>query len=245
MYKDTPRYPLLGRGIAAESFVDGPLENWTAGALELDGQQQYLTVAHEKLVAPFATEVKIGRNTLNRAWAGDQKRTVDMQDNSFLLEAYLKTSDSDGIIARKVGRAGYSLEVLGGKLVLRLVQGGNDALTVTGPAIADGGFHHVVAEVDRENGVKLYVDGSQADASSEGTMPAGSLSNNGDFLVGGGPDGEGLAATLEFLRVSRGTLADARTSIEELYAWQFDGPQFRDFAGKTRGEKPDAGALEQ
>jgi len=45
--------------------------------------------------------------------------------------------------------------------------------------------------------------------------------------------------------VSRGTLADAQTSIEELYAWQFDGPQLRDFNGRNfTGARRDAGAIE-
>jgi hypothetical protein len=39
---------------------------------------------------------------------------------------------------------------------------------------------------------------------------------------------------LEFMRVAHGTLADAHTTIEELYAWQFDGPARRDM----RGVKP-------
>ena len=37
---------------------------------------------------------------------------------------------------------------------------------------------------------------------------------------------------------------DARTSINELYAWQFKGPHLRDFAGKKPDGKRDAGAFE-
>ncbi len=44
--------------------------------------------------------------------------------------------------------------------------------------------------------------------------------------------------------MSLGTLADARTSIEELYAWEFNGPFLRDFAGRAPEGKRDAGALE-
>jgi hypothetical protein len=54
-----------------------------------------------------------------------------------------------------------------------------------------------------------------------------------------------LACTIDFLRVSLGTLADARTTIDELSAWQFAGPQFRDLAGREPvGGARDAGALE-
>lgn len=44
--------------------------------------------------------------------------------------------------------------------------------------------------------------------------------------------------------LSLGTLKDAKTDIEELYAWQFDGPFIRDFAGRKPKGKRDAGALE-
>jgi hypothetical protein len=38
-------------------------------------------------------------------------------------------------------------------------------------------------------------------------------------------------------------LADANTTIEELYAWEFDGPQFRDFGGRKSSGARDAGAV--
>ena len=45
--------------------------------------------------------------------------------------------------------------------------------------------------------------------------------------------------------IALGTLADARTSIEELHEWQFNGPFLRDFAGRKPADgKRDAGALE-
>jgi hypothetical protein len=73
-----------------------------------------------------------------------------------------------------------------------------------------------------------------------------SLANDGDLFVGGTPVGRYLDGTLDFLRVAHGTLADAETTIQELYAWEFDGPFVRDFAGRKRGgEGHAAGAIEQ
>ncbi len=47
-------------------------------------------------------------------------------------------------------------------------------------------------------------------------------------------------------RVSRGTLADAETTIEELYAWQFDSPTLREFVGGLpRDRARDTGAVER
>ena len=46
------------------------------------------------------------------------------------------------------------------------------------------------------------------------------------------------------MRISLGTLADAKTTIEELHAWQFDGPFLRDFLGRKPTGRRDAGAIE-
>ena len=54
-----------------------------------------------------------------------------------------------------------------------------------------------------------------------------------------------VPGAIDFLRICRGTLADASTTIEELYAWQFDGPSLRDFTGRKPADgKRDAGAIE-
>ena len=43
-----------------------------------------------------------------------------------------------------------------------------------------------------------------------------------------------LDGAIEFLRIARGTLADSKTTIDELHAWQFNGPFLRDFTGRKR-----------
>jgi hypothetical protein len=65
------------------------------------------------------------------------------------------------------------------------------------------------------------------------------------MLVGKGPQGNYFNGDIDFLRLSKGTLADARTSIKELYHWELDGPFLRDFTGKLPlGKARDAGAIE-
>jgi len=75
----------------------------------------------------------------------------------------------------------------------------------------------------------FYIDGKPG---GEGKLDAiardAALSNTADFIVG-----KGLAGSVDFLRVCRSTLAESRTSIEELYAWEFDGPFLRDFTNKS------------
>jgi hypothetical protein len=111
--------------------------------------------------------------------------------------------------------------------------------------INDGGWHHLLAEADRESGrLNLYLDGKRL-ASAQALDKGLSLANEGDLYVAGTPHGGNLACTLEFLRVALGTLADSRTTIEELHTWQFDGPFLRDFTGAEPVGKRDAGAIEQ
>jgi hypothetical protein len=140
--------------------------------------------------------------------------------------------------------AGYGLAVNANGGVSFTVSGG-DAIALDSKAtVNDGEWHHVIAECDREaRTLTLYVDGKQ-DATGDGPGPDANLANTADLLVGGTPDGECLAGAMDFLRIGRGTLADARTSIDELYAWQFDGPFMRDFAGRKPEGRRDAGAIE-
>jgi hypothetical protein len=65
-----------------------------------------------------------------------------------------------------------------------------------------------------------------------------------DVYVGGTPEGRYLNGAVDFLRIAQGTLADADTTIEELFAWEFDGPQMRDFAGRKPAGARNAGAIE-
>jgi hypothetical protein len=211
-FKSTPRYPLQGRNIVAANFVPGTLENWTSGALKLNGRDQFLTIANSTLTG------------------NDKARTVSMDTNNFLIEAVIQTSAVTGTLVSKAdARTGYVLDLLGGKPRLRLMSGGSTSTTVAAQAVNNGKWQHIVAEVDRKNGVALYVNGKKVSAQTMGTMPSGSLVNGADFMVGGGTGQIGFAGSFDFLRLSRGTLADAHTTIGELYAWQFRGPQHADF----------------
>ncbi|MFW5828937.1 MAG: hypothetical protein ACOCXA_01635, partial [Planctomycetota bacterium] len=102
-----------------------------------------------------------------------------------------------------------------------------------------------LAEVDRAAGLaRLYIDGIEATSAAFDLPTDLSLANDADLLVGTDPSGAHLACTIDFLRIARSTLADAQTDIEELYAWQFEGPFLRDFTGAEPVDRRDAGALE-
>ena len=100
--------------------------------------------------------------------------------------------------------------------------------------VNDGRWHHVIAEADRKAGTfTIYLDG-KLDARGPGLRAKDSLANHADLFVGGTPQGPFLSGAIDFLRIARGTLADAKTTIEELYAWEFDGPFLYDFTGRKR-----------
>jgi hypothetical protein len=64
--------------------------------------------------------------------------------------------------------------------------------------------------------------------------------------VGGTPQGHNLDGAMDFLRIARGTLADSKTTIEELYAWEFHGPFLYDFTGRERpADGGEAGAIDE
>lgn len=125
--------------------------------------------------------------------------------------------------------------------------GDSNAKRISATAVNDNQWHHVIIEVDRDQpqGITFYVDGILSNGDWKGSHTiTKSLSNSNDFLVGKSDNGY-FSGKLEFLRISKGTLLDAKTSIEELYKWEFDGPFFKDFSGKsTNGARQNAGAVE-
>ncbi len=180
----------------------------------------------------------------------EQFRSPEIWGSNFLIEAYMKVEPgSSGVVIQKLGDRGYSLKVNPqGRLVFQAgwaTRAAHDFPSLTSKAkVTDGKWHHVIIEADRSaRRFRFYIDGRRG-AGGHGLTRAHNLDNDADLYVGGTPSGENLAVSLEFLRISLGTLADAQTSIGELHAWQFDGPQYRDFTGADRGEKPDAGAIE-
>ncbi len=361
-YKETPRYPLVGQGIDASNFVEGPLANWTKTALQLNGDDEYLTIAagalptrdetavvagddktseddiveaklpfgtlrHPAKVTPgdsykiyvdldkpypgqklgmhihwlksggwggfsgvtfphrlsstrYVIDIKVKEHagavsynwlpylspngdwkdktqndTVSVGIAFDQATddapegpwSVNILDSSMIIEAHLKTDDSDGVIASKMSDGvGYELALEGGELVFRVAtdKGKSASAAIADLDIANGDWHHILAELDRKSRkLNLYVDASGASITVGLPEDFGSLGNSADFLVGGGPGKAHLAASFDFLRVTAASLAESKTTVEEIHAWQFNGPHFRDFADQDRREQNAAGAL--
>lgn len=250
-YHARPTYPLTAVNVGLEDYVAGPLEDFAPGALRLSpAKKSYATLADAAIDKPFtaqlATRPKHGQDPLPETaiFEGDALRSPEVCEGNFLIEAVFKAA-GDGVLVSKRKACGFALTLKGGRAVFSVAGAGGATAELTSKALlSDGNWHHVIAEADRAaKTLALYVDG-RADAAGAGVGPA-SLANGGDLCVGGSPEGGWLDGSFEFLRLARGTLADADTTIEELYAWEFDGPASRDLRGaKPAGLGRDAGALE-
>ncbi len=119
-----------------------------------------------------------GGAAATNAIPGSERQTVDMGTNNFLIEAVLKVDKGTtrGRIVSKSAGTGYVFDVCPiGQAQMRLfVDGVLEFGRVSNVPINDGRWHHVIAEVDRNDpmGIHFYVDGVRADGDTYGTMPA-------------------------------------------------------------------------
>lgn len=241
MYYFIPRNDLTVSACSAEDYIAGPLDDWIEGALVFDGKGRVASLSHAEMTRSMEYPAKDGAKN---HYDGSKRETLDMGANNFLIEVFFKTEagHTNGVLASKIAQSGYELAVgPHGGPHLTIQASGAKASAASAVKVNDGKWHHVIAEVDRAAGKSvIYVDGK---AAGEGKLDAiakeSSLTNTADFVVG-----KGLAGAVDFLRVCRSTLAESKTSIEELHAWEFDGPFLRDFTGKTPADgKRDAGAI--
>lgn len=229
-----PKNHLKAYGLTAGSFVKGYLEDFTEGALIFDGQQTFC-------------------NLKNNATSSTICNNVDMTTNSFILETYFKTEvgHTGGVLVSKSSGLyyGYQLDMNDtGHIRFSILNNGKLEYSQAGAlAINDGNWHHVLVEVNRTASITtIYIDGALSSGIKTGIMPAGTtFTNQADFMVGKNAEGNYFSGAFDFLRVSKGTLEQAKTTIDELYKWEFDGPFLHDFAGNAPIGKRDAGALEK
>lgn len=241
-YYEKPTFPLTLVNVDGSDFCSGPLEDWVEGAMNLNGVDQYAVLPDSKL-KDF--NFKQGKEETNVS--GADFKNPQIYKSNFLIEVYFKTAPdfTDGLLVGKMSGAGYSLKVnKSGGITFAVNGGGTDAKVMSRHRINNGKWHHVIAECDRSaEALVLYINGRK-DSEFKGINGAISLENEGDFFVGGTPVGKCLKGTIDFVRIAQGTLKDSNTDINELYAWQFDGPFLRDFAGRKPVGRRDCGALE-
>ncbi|MCS7254862.1 MAG: LamG-like jellyroll fold domain-containing protein [Armatimonadota bacterium] len=237
MYHYIPWNNLKGVNVSEKSYKTGILENWVEGALEFDGEKVYCILPDDEIKKDYSFvyiggfkygEVERGKKVV---YPGNKRQTVDMDKNSFLVEVVLKVERGEGGIVEKMGNgSGYSVYLKGGRVNLKIGYGKDYYLVYTKKRIDDNKWHHLIVEVDMLDKVgRIYVDGRKEEVIKEGEMKDKSISNTGDFIVGKSREVGYFKGLIDFLRISRGSLKDAETTIEEVYKWEFDGPFLRDF----------------
>jgi hypothetical protein len=251
-YHERPMYPLKGVNVAAGDYVQGPLEDWIAGALSFSpAKRQYAAISNKEMMAPYSFSERTkslheGAKPEPCTIEGEALKNPQIYTSNMLIEVYFKTAPghSGGVLMEKMKGSGYSLTLdAAGKLSLAVKGSGASALVESQTKVNDARWHHAIVEADRKaKTLAVYVDGRKdgAAAGLDGTV---SLANDADVTVGGSPEGRCFDGAIDFLRIAQGTLADADTTIEELYAWEFDGPQLRDFTGRKPPGARDAGAI--
>ena len=247
-YYKLPTYPLKGVNITLRDYQDGPLENWTTGALHLNGDDQYAVLKNDDICRSVALDARGRNDSLKRAVSGGDLSNPQIHTSNFLIEAFFKTAAAvtDAVLVQKMDDTGFVLGVnKQGGLTLAATSGGAPSWLDSRRAVNDGQWHHVIAEADRKAGTfAIYIDGKQ-DAGGPGLGASASLANDADLYVGGAPNGHYLNGAIDFLHIARGTLADSKTTIEELYDWEFSGPFLCDFNGRKRpADGGEAGAID-
>lgn len=244
-YYYLPRHDLtVSKGVTADQYVTGPLESWIPGALSFDGTRT-ASLSHAEMTKDIEYP-KIGKSEAV-VYPGAKRETVDMATNNFLIELFFQTEagHTGGTLVSKANDAsGYKLQIAADGAAQLTLQTSSGKETFTSKSkINDGKWHHLLVEVDRAAAkVTFYHDDSTADSSAIRSIGNdASLSNTGDFVVG-----SGFKGGVDFLRVCRSTLAESKTTIEELREWEFNGPHLRDFVGReTKDDKArDCGALQ-
>jgi hypothetical protein len=237
-----------GVNVTLKDYQNGPLENWTTGALRFNGNNQYAVLTNEGICRSVILEARGRSESLKRTVSGAELSNPQIHASNFLLEVFFKTAvgHTDATLIQKMNDVGWALGVNhAGGATLMAKPGAATASLTSRTLVNDGQWHHVIAEADRTAGTfTLYIDGKQ-DASGPGIGANASLANDADLYVGGTPQGHNLNGAIDFMRVARGTLADSKTTIEELYAWEFNGPFLDDFTGRRRpADGGEAGAID-
>jgi hypothetical protein len=245
-YFKAPTNPLTAVNITEKDYSASPLSDWTDSALSFNGKDQYATLTQADMTKPYNYAGDGGKPMTAE---GKDLATPDIDTTNLLIEAHFRTApgSASAVLLSKIDDAGYQVAInKAGGITLVLKAGGQEAQLASGYKINDGNWHHVLIDVDRSaNTGTIYIDGGNA-VTGPLTLPAGSsLSNSADFLLAKGPSGDFFSGSIDFLRICRGDLADAGTTIEELYDWEFAGPFLRDLRGTDlHGAKRDAGAFQ-
>ena len=112
-YYKLPTYPLKGVNITLKDYQNGPLENWTTGALHFNGRDQYAVLTNEDINRTVTLDGRRGNESQQRTVSGADLSNPQIHTSNFLIEAYFKTApgQTDATLIQKMDDAGYALGV--------------------------------------------------------------------------------------------------------------------------------------
>ena len=103
----------------------------------------------------------------------------------------------------------------------------------------DGQWHHAIVEADRRaRTLTVYVDGKKDGSAGAWTLPSRSPTKATFTWAARRRDGTWTGHWISCAS-RRGRSSDADTTIEELYAWEFDGPQIARLHGSQASRRPE------
>ena len=236
MYMLVPRNNLTLHNFQVSDFINSPTEDIIPSALVFNGVNQYASASNADSKRDMHYKFRTFTKPYDVKYNGSERQTFDMGNNNFLIELVFDGRKGT-VLSKNDGKNGYALRITGENRSVALelfCNGRKFTASAVMPEPVDGVeryFHHLIAEVDRQNSeVNFYLDGKKVKTSYSGEFPASgsSLSNQADLLVGRNAAGEDyFAGAIDYLRISRGTLKNAETNIDELYNWEFAGPALK------------------
>ncbi len=163
-YHTKPTYPLHGIKIKLSDYQQGPLENWTTGALHFNGRDQYAVLLNADIERPVAVEGGRGGGQ-SRTFTGAGLSNPQIHHSNFLIELYFMTAPGQegAVLIQKMADAGFNLTVnQEGGVTLHVKSGASSASLASRAAVNDGQWHHVIAEADRKSArFTIYIDGKR------------------------------------------------------------------------------------
>ncbi|MBM3244398.1 MAG: DUF2341 domain-containing protein, partial [Candidatus Omnitrophica bacterium] len=141
-------------------------------------------------------------------------------NNSFTLEAWVKTTNAFGTIAMKMSNnVGFKFSVDNGKLKFAMSDGTVTAQKSSNAAVNNGAFHHVAVVIRREgstNTGQFFIDGSPDsvgvfDLKSATGTPVGNITTAGKFWISSDNSvgNTSFTGTIDEVRLSNGNLSQA------------------------------------
>ena len=152
-YYKKPTYPLKGVNITLKDYQDGPLENWTTGALHVNGNDHYAVLRNEDICRSVVLSARGRTENVNRTVSGAELSNPQIHTSSFLIEVFFKTAPgfTDGTLIQKMNDVGWALVVnQSGGVTLVTKSGRGSASLASRTAVNNGQWHHVIAEADRK-----------------------------------------------------------------------------------------------